>query len=49
MQSAAELLGVRLLDHIIVGERGTYYSFLEEGVLEREILKEEKKTAERTR
>lgn len=49
MQYAAELLGVHLLDHIIVGERGTYYSFLEEGVLEREILKEEKKTAERTR
>lgn len=49
MKLAAELLGIHLLDHIIVGERGTYYSFLEEGVLESEIVKEEKKTAERTR
>ena len=49
MQSAAELLGVHLLDHIIAGKRGTYYSFHEAGVLEREIVKEEKKTAERTR
>lgn len=49
MKLAAELLGICLLDHIIVGERGSYYSFHEAGVLEREIVKEEKKTAERTR
>ena len=33
LQKAARLLGVTLLDHIIVGHGGAYYSFLETGVM----------------
>lgn len=33
LKAAAELLGIRLLDHIIVGENGRFYSFLEDGAL----------------
>ena len=30
---AGAILGIRVLDHIIVGEPGSYYSFLDRGVL----------------
>jgi len=33
LRSAAEILGVTLLDHLIVGEDGRYYSFSEAGSL----------------
>ncbi|MGH7965431.1 MAG: JAB domain-containing protein [Candidatus Binatia bacterium] len=32
-KEAAELLGIRLLDHIIVGENGRWYSCVDEGAL----------------
>jgi len=32
LKEAGELLGVRILDHLIVGD-GTYYSFADQGVL----------------
>ena len=31
IQEAGELLDIRLLDHIIIGRNGTYYSFRENG------------------
>jgi DNA repair protein RadC len=32
LKSAAEILGIRLLDHIVFNQKG-YYSFLEKGLL----------------
>lgn len=31
--AAAKLLGIRLLDHLIIAPGGSYYSFLDEGLL----------------
>lgn len=33
LQEAGELLGIPVLDHLVVGENGAYYSFLEHGEL----------------
>ena len=33
LQKAGTLLGVTLLDHIVIGHGGAYYSFLETGVM----------------
>ena len=33
MYAASELLGVQLLDHIIIGDAGRWYSFQDEGAL----------------
>jgi DNA repair protein RadC len=33
MSAAAEVLGIDLLDHIVIGEIGRYYSFREAGLL----------------
>ena len=33
LQRASELVGVQLLDHLVVGEGGRYYSFREHGLL----------------
>jgi DNA repair protein RadC len=33
MAQAAKLLGLQLLDHVIVGFPGNYYSFEKEGLL----------------
>lgn len=33
LEKAAEILGVRLLDHVIIGDSGRYYSFGCEGLL----------------
>lgn len=30
---ACEIMGIQLLDHVIVGKRGNYFSFLEHGLL----------------
>jgi DNA repair protein RadC len=32
LKSAAEILGIRLLDHIVFNQKG-YYSFLEKGLV----------------
>src|SRR5262249_30719327 len=34
LYQAGKLLGINLLDHIIVGEDGTYFSFADEGLLD---------------
>lgn len=46
MDAATELLGIKLLDHIIAGEKGTYYSFRKAGILEKEV-EDQKEIAER--
>ncbi len=33
VRAAAKLLGIRLLDHLIVAPGGSYYSFLDEGLI----------------
>jgi len=33
LHAAAELLGIRLLDHIVLGDNGRWYSFQDDGVL----------------
>jgi len=33
LYAAAELLGIRLLDHIVLGDNGRWYSFQDDGVL----------------
>lgn len=45
MNAATELLGIKLLDHIIAGEKGTCYSFRKAGILEE--VEDQKKIAER--
>lgn len=34
LNDAATIMGIKLLDHVIVGKKGGYYSFLEAGELE---------------
>ena len=33
---AAEIMGIPLMDHIIIGSHGKYYSFMENGILNEE-------------
>jgi DNA repair protein RadC len=33
LKRAGELLGIQLLDHIIIGDKGKYFSFLDSGLL----------------
>ena len=34
LSQAGKLLGIQMLDHIIVGEEGKYFSFADEGLLD---------------
>jgi len=33
LREAGDMMGIRLIDHVIVGESGFYYSFKEEGMM----------------
>jgi DNA repair protein RadC len=37
LQAGADLLGIRLLDHIVLGDGGRWYSFQEDGVLSKSV------------
>src|SRR5262249_50004441 len=37
LHAAAELLGIRLLDHIVLGDNGRWYSFQEDGSLSKSV------------
>lgn len=48
LKKAGEIIGIRLLDHIIVGDKyGRYYSFKDDKICEKKMKSKEKNTYER--